>query len=561
VSKRKLLLADDSITIQKVVNLTFADEGIDVISVGDGNSAMDKLREDSPDLVLADVNMPGLNGYEICEKIKEMNSGTPVILLVGSFEPFDEEEAKRVGADDYLTKPFQSISQLVNKVNELLDPEISPEENEPAISQETFSFESETEILETGEPENVGLPDYDDVINDDEMIQTDQVGSVPLDEMAKFETPITPEFNNDAGFDQEENPDNLVEQSYSYTDSSPSTDVYEISEEIGVDEFESSLSDQESEETMPTTDFNVTQTYSPEEKEEFTFTKSNNGQDLIDTQEIELENRNKLGVISTEADQTAVNSHEISEFAENSATNSEIEEMASDSGSGGFGFESGETKKKINSFEIVSPLNKPFETELENENEAPYLAGQESDFSGFDEKNTVDEITDLPIPEAASVLELDEVNLLELPPLEISGEEISGTTPEEESEEIIKEEAVLAPESNETKETAELTGPPDEFEDNAPDISNEEENMTARFDRAEHVSPEPPKAFVNKIDSEISSQSEQIKETISTEMVEAITQRVIEKLSERAIKEIAWEVVPQMADLIIKRLAEEKMKD
>jgi len=117
VSKRRLLLADDSITIQKVVNLTFADEGIEVIAVSDGDAAMQKFVEAVPDLVMADVNMPGLDGYRLCEMIKqdEETRGIPVILLVGSFEPFDEKEARRVGADDFLTKPFQSIRQLVNK--------------------------------------------------------------------------------------------------------------------------------------------------------------------------------------------------------------------------------------------------------------------------------------------------------------------------------------------------------------------------------------------------------------------------------------------------------------
>ncbi|HNU08193.1 MAG TPA: response regulator, partial [Pyrinomonadaceae bacterium] len=118
----KLLLADDSVTIQKVVNLTFVDEGIEVIAVGDGDSAMERFVEARPDLVLADVNMPGLSGYEICERIKSDpdSNGIPVILLVGSFEPFDEAEAKRVGADEHLTKPFQSIRQLVNTVTALL---------------------------------------------------------------------------------------------------------------------------------------------------------------------------------------------------------------------------------------------------------------------------------------------------------------------------------------------------------------------------------------------------------------------------------------------------------
>ena len=121
--KKTLLLADDSPTIQKVINLTFADEGIDVIAVGDGNAALQSLREVTPDLVMADVHMPGLNGYQICERIRQNAelSKVPVILLVGSFEPFDEEEAKRVGADDFLMKPFQSIRQLVGRVAALLD--------------------------------------------------------------------------------------------------------------------------------------------------------------------------------------------------------------------------------------------------------------------------------------------------------------------------------------------------------------------------------------------------------------------------------------------------------
>jgi CheY-like chemotaxis protein len=122
VTGRKLLLADDSATIQKVVELTFSDEGMEVVTVGDGRQAIEKLDEVLPDIVLADVFMPGMSGYEVCEYIKrtERFSHIPVMLLVGSFEPFDEAEARRVGADDYLTKPFQSIRTLIGKVGGLL---------------------------------------------------------------------------------------------------------------------------------------------------------------------------------------------------------------------------------------------------------------------------------------------------------------------------------------------------------------------------------------------------------------------------------------------------------
>ena len=119
---RKLLLADDSITIQKVVDLTFADEGVSVISVSNGREAIEKLEEFAPDVVLADVFMPQVNGYEVCEYIKQNDAlkHIPVMLLVGSFEPFDEVEARRVGADDTLTKPFQSIRRLIDKVGLLV---------------------------------------------------------------------------------------------------------------------------------------------------------------------------------------------------------------------------------------------------------------------------------------------------------------------------------------------------------------------------------------------------------------------------------------------------------
>jgi CheY-like chemotaxis protein len=163
--KKTLLLADDSPTIQKVINLTFADEGIDVIAVSDGNAAIQQLRELKPDLVMADVHMPGLNGYQICERIRQNAelSNVPVILLVGSFEPFDEEEAIRVGADDFLMKPFQSIRQLVSRVAALLEPGAHAKTMPVAVSEapaieetpvtKTAVFEEPAAEIETPAPD------------------------------------------------------------------------------------------------------------------------------------------------------------------------------------------------------------------------------------------------------------------------------------------------------------------------------------------------------------------------------------------------------------------------
>ena len=128
---RKLLLADDSVTIQKVIELTFADEGVRVVAFSDGAKAIERLEEEAPDIVLADVFMPLKTGYEVCEYVKhnEKLKHIPVMLLVGSFEPFDEAEARRVGADDILTKPFQSIRRLIERVGGLVSspPPVEPE--------------------------------------------------------------------------------------------------------------------------------------------------------------------------------------------------------------------------------------------------------------------------------------------------------------------------------------------------------------------------------------------------------------------------------------------------
>src|SRR5262245_2963973 len=117
---KKILLADDSLTIQKVVELTFSDGDYTLVCVGNGARALERVREDRPDLVLADVVMPEKNGYEVCEAIKgdPSTSRLPVILLTGTFEPFDRQRAERIGADAIVSKPFDS-QPLLRQVDAL----------------------------------------------------------------------------------------------------------------------------------------------------------------------------------------------------------------------------------------------------------------------------------------------------------------------------------------------------------------------------------------------------------------------------------------------------------
>jgi CheY-like chemotaxis protein len=118
----KILVADDNSNIQKMVGLALKDHGIEVIAVGNGEAAVRKTSDIHPDLVLADVFMPVRNGYEVCKYVKDDPAlkHIPVILLVGAFDPLDEQEAQRVGADGVLKKPFVPPDPLISMVKSAL---------------------------------------------------------------------------------------------------------------------------------------------------------------------------------------------------------------------------------------------------------------------------------------------------------------------------------------------------------------------------------------------------------------------------------------------------------
>jgi CheY-like chemotaxis protein len=120
--RRIVLLADDSPTIQRLVAQTFEDTEFDIVSVSNGEMAIRRLDDVRPDLVLADVYMPGKNGYEVCAYVRAHRAlgATPVVLLVGAFDPYDEETALQAGASASITKPFEA-QVLVDLVVSLLE--------------------------------------------------------------------------------------------------------------------------------------------------------------------------------------------------------------------------------------------------------------------------------------------------------------------------------------------------------------------------------------------------------------------------------------------------------
>ncbi len=105
---KTVLLADGSVTIQRVVELTFATEDVKVIAVGDGNRAIEVIDRSRPDVVLADIGMPRGNGYELADYMRRQPrlAAVPILLLHGAFEAVDLARVQAVGADGVLTKPF-----------------------------------------------------------------------------------------------------------------------------------------------------------------------------------------------------------------------------------------------------------------------------------------------------------------------------------------------------------------------------------------------------------------------------------------------------------------------
>jgi len=114
-----ILLADDSPHAQRMGERILREEGFEVVSVTDGETALLRLRDIDPDLVIADAFLPLRDGFELCREIKSSHRHVRVILTAGLLETFDEEEARRAGCDAILKKPFEA-SQVMGTIRPLV---------------------------------------------------------------------------------------------------------------------------------------------------------------------------------------------------------------------------------------------------------------------------------------------------------------------------------------------------------------------------------------------------------------------------------------------------------
>jgi DNA-binding response OmpR family regulator len=117
----KILLADKSITIQKVVEMLFPEEEYAVFCVSDGKTALNEASRVSPDVVLADIDLPGIDGYSFAARLKQSPqfAKTPVILMMSRADVYDGAKGKQAGIIDYIAKPFES-RELIIKVKKAL---------------------------------------------------------------------------------------------------------------------------------------------------------------------------------------------------------------------------------------------------------------------------------------------------------------------------------------------------------------------------------------------------------------------------------------------------------
>ena len=121
MKKGKVLVVDDEVNITQILEFSIGSEGFDVITAQNGEEAIEKARREQPDLIILDIMMPKIDGYEACRILKAnpLTRSIPVVLLTAKGRDIDKRLGMEVGATDYIVKPF-SPNKLVERINQLL---------------------------------------------------------------------------------------------------------------------------------------------------------------------------------------------------------------------------------------------------------------------------------------------------------------------------------------------------------------------------------------------------------------------------------------------------------
>lgn len=121
MKKGKILVVDDEVNITQILEFSIGSEGYEVITAANGEEAIDKARREQPDLIILDIMMPKIDGYEACRILKTnpLTKNIPVVLLTAKGRDIDKRLGYEVGATDYIVKPF-SPNKLIERIHELL---------------------------------------------------------------------------------------------------------------------------------------------------------------------------------------------------------------------------------------------------------------------------------------------------------------------------------------------------------------------------------------------------------------------------------------------------------
>lgn len=526
---RKILLADDSVTIQKVVELTFSEGDYQVSCVSNGKQAIEHLDKDRPDIVLCDIIMPEMSGYDVAEYIKKnpKYSAIPVILLTGTFEPFDEERAMRTGAESYVTKPFDS-KMLIDKVESLLAAKVKVENVEQVAPATVFQAREEYQIKGTISDEAVEkLKEADNVPPAEESFP--EIQEIPKEvhyETSGIEADFIPSSDEIL---ETEPPSSEAEQTVISSEVLPSFESLESVVEPPMGEVSQGDFPPPVSEEMPLEE-NI-------QKEELV--EHPEVEEPVVTEPLQKEVEEELKVESKEEVFEAPPQFEKPEPPSFEEGTIEIPE------------ERGEE-------EIVGETEKPSESEDFNFKEVIKESLSENLIDLGEGKEEA--IPEFAVPsfgeeegkEPEIVSDLNEQVMMIKEEQEKLEEEKVYESPQEEqpSEEAIeteepKLEGFEGTPIQEEKISEEAPYQQEAFE-NEPQLSKEEHLVE------EVVKEEVPQSV---------AQPQHPKVEISEEMVEEIVRKVINEMAPSVIKDIAWEVIPELANTIIKKRIEELEKE
>jgi len=157
-----VLVVDDEPMLRNLLSRLLRMEGYDVIEAADGEAALDLVQQRRPDLVLLDVMLPGLNGFEICEELRRHDADLPILMVTAKGEEQDRVRGLKEGADDYVVKPF-SATELLARVEAVLrrSAERPRSAGKVTVAGRCIDLERREVVLPTGEREVLSQKEAD----------------------------------------------------------------------------------------------------------------------------------------------------------------------------------------------------------------------------------------------------------------------------------------------------------------------------------------------------------------------------------------------------------------